>query len=114
MFLEISFDALAAGRPAWYHVVMCHPATNEETRRNYCSRCEEVRVGYLSNLCKDCCDAIDAEYKEFKAKSDEAWRCRCCGEAPAGAGGICDECAPSEYHGYEADEDPYWEQHAEG
>jgi len=42
--------------------------------------------------------------------------CRCCGEAPAGVGGICDECAPSEYHGYEADEDHalYWDQHAEG
>jgi hypothetical protein len=32
--------------------------------------------------------------------------CVSCGEAPAGAGGICDACAPSEYYGYEADEDP--------
>ena len=42
--------------------------------------------------------------------------CVSCGESPAGAGGICDACAPSEYHGYEADEDHalYWDQHAEG
>ena len=42
--------------------------------------------------------------------------CVSCGESPAGAGGICDACAPSEYHGYEADEEHllYWDQHAEG
>ncbi|NBT58393.1 hypothetical protein EBT16_06380 [bacterium] len=104
---------------------MCHPATNEETRRNYCSRCEEVRVGYLSNLCKDCCYALDAEYDARRAEED--WKkqqeeetgrrsCRSCGESPAGAGGICDACAPAEYHGYEADDEHllYWEQHAEG
>ena len=88
-FLEISFDALAPGLPAWYHVGMCHPANNEETRRTYCSRCEEVAISPTDNMCLDCCDAIDAERDAKRAEEDWAT-------------------------GYEGDENPYWDQHAGG
>ena len=40
------------------------PKTSQtaKTHANYCSRCEEVVISRFDNLCKGCCDAIDAEY----------------------------------------------------
>jgi hypothetical protein len=50
---------------------MCNTRNNnEEPRRTYCSRCEEVAIGVHDNLCKDCCEDIDAEWKAQRAEED--------------------------------------------
>jgi len=71
---------------------MCHPSSNEETRRTYCHKCEEVAIGLFETMCENCLATERAEYDAQRA--EEAW----------------------EATGYEADEDHalYWDQHAEG
>jgi hypothetical protein len=50
---------------------MCNTRnSNQEPRRTYCSRCEEVAIGYHDNLCKGCCEAIDAEWDAQRAEED--------------------------------------------
>jgi hypothetical protein len=63
--------AVDISQRAWYHVDMCHPSNNEETRRTYCHKCEEVAIGFFETMCENCLATERAEYDAQRA--EEEW-----------------------------------------
>jgi hypothetical protein len=92
VFIEISFDALAYGWPLWYHVGMCTTTT-------------------VSSPSPSCC-VCGADHVDDRVRpTPEGAMCVMCVEDIR-----ADMCADAHERsmGYEGDDDPYWEQHAEG